>query len=114
MAYDSISKAAGDNNIPEPLLSSFAGDVYDAIAKKEAAEKRTLSNFEIESTIRDVMQKKSNIYLSPNYGWNIPSDVDQYVKDKYFKSPDKLRNYLEFKEAYLSYVAMLGLLVEIQ
>ena len=107
--YDSISKAAVDNNIPEPLLSSFAGDVYDAIAKKEAAEKRTLSNPEIESTIRDVMQKKSNIYLSPNYGWNIPSDVDQYVKGKYFKSPDKLRDYLEFKEAYLEIIdAMVG------
>ena len=107
--YDYISKAAVDNNIPEPLLSSFAGDVYDAIAKKEAAEKRTLSNPEIESTIRDVMQKKSNIYLSPNYGWNIPSYVDQYVKGKYFKSPDKLRNYLEFKEAYLEIIdAMVG------
>jgi len=107
--YDSISKAVGDNNIPEPLLSSFAGDVYDAIAKKEAAEKRTLSNHEIDSIIRDVMQKKSNIYLSPNYGWNIPSDVDQYVKGKYFKSPDKLRSYLEFKEAYLEIIdAMVG------
>lgn len=102
--YDSISKAVGDNNIPEPLLSSFAGDVYDAIAKKEAAEKRILSNPEVESTIRDVLQKKSNIYLSPNYGWNIPSDVDQYVKGKYFKSPDKLRSYLEFKEAYLEII----------
>lgn len=107
--YDSIYRAVDDNNISEALLPRLSSDVYDAIAKKEAAEKRILSNPEVESIIRDVVQKNSNVYLNPDYSGNIPSDVDTYVKNKYFKSPESLRSYLEFKEAYLEYIdAMAG------
>jgi len=82
--YDSIYKAVKDNNIPEALLPSFAGDVYDAIEKKEVAERRSLSNPEIESTIREVLQSKRNIYLSANYGRNIPPEIDQWLKSELF------------------------------
>ena len=103
--YDSIYKAVKDNNIPEALLPSFAGDVYDAIEKKEVAEKRSLSNPEIESTIREVLQSKRNIYLSANYGRNIPPEIDQWLKRELFPNfREDPRAFLEFQEVYLEFI----------
>lgn len=103
--YDSIYKAVKDNNIPEALLPSFAGDVYDAIEKKEVAEKRSLSNPEIESTIREVLQSKRNIYLSANYGRNIPPEIDQWLKSELFPNfREDPRAFLEFQEVYLEFI----------
>lgn len=106
---NSIINAMNNYNIPEGLYHRFASDVYNAINSKETAEKRVLSNPEIEATIKDVVQKNSDVYLRTDYSGRIPSEVDQYVKDKHFASPENLRNYLEFKEVYLEFIdAMVG------
>lgn len=106
---NSIVNAMNNYNIPEGLYHRFASDVYNAINSKETAEKRVLSNPEIEAIIKDVVQKNSDVYLRTDYSGRIPSEVDQYVKNKYFASPENLRSYLEFKEVYLEFVdAMVG------
>lgn len=104
---DSIFDAMKDYNIPEGLLSQFANDVYNAINSKETMEKRALSNHETDVIIKDVIQKKSNVYSQTNYGINISSDVRSYVKDAYGMVPSK-PEWAQFEEAYIEFINALG------
>ena len=105
---DSIFDAMKDYNIPEGLLPQFANDVYNTINSKEATEKRVLSSHEIDAIIKDVIQKKPNVYLHTDFSRKIPSEVDTYVKNKYFDIKKDPRRYLEFKEAYIELLDAMG------
>jgi hypothetical protein len=100
--HDSIYKAMSDYNISEALSPRVTGDVYDTIDKRQAAEKRILSKPEVESVIREAVRP----YITSNFGRNIPPEIDQWAKNKYF--PNDLQAYLQFQEVYLEIIDAMG------
>lgn len=96
--YETIYKAVSDNNISEALLPRIAGIIYDTVTKKEAAEKRILSEPEIESITREVVRP----FITANFARDIPYDIKRYFQDKYFAND--LKAFQQFLEAYLEIV----------
>jgi hypothetical protein len=96
--YNSIYKVLSDNNISEALLPRIAGIVYDTVAKKEAIEKRILSEPEIESITREAVRP----FITANFARDIPYDIKRYFQDKYFAND--LKAFQQFLEAYLEIV----------
>ena len=103
--YDSIYKAMSDYNISEALSPRVTGDVYDTIDKRQAAEKRILTKPEVESIIREAVRP----YITSNFGRNVPPEIDQWFKNKFFPGyKNDPKALLECQEAYLEIIDAMG------
>jgi guanyl-specific ribonuclease Sa len=103
--HDSIYKAMSDYNISEALSPRVTGDVYDTIDKRQAAEKRILTKPEVESIIREAVRP----YITSNFGRNVPPEIDQWFKNKFFPGyKNDPKALLECQEAYLEIIDAMG------